>query len=1487
MRTHDSRHPRARSAASARLALCLGLLAAGALGLPAAAAAQGVWRLTVAVVDGSTPPPGVEMTYRARCFYYPPEPDVPADDWGYASDGINWWRWCGVDLPIGPEVEINVEQNPYAIRAYPTQAALYYDSANYTGCLSSPVCDNETQIGLGATQGSIYGYVRLASDQTPLPDVTVVAYDTNGVQRGIAQTDSDGRYEFVKPNAQPHEVENHWALPLQHFLPPGEAVYRDFRVFAAVVGAGTPPYMATEPTTRAFSSFSMGRKDFNIGSPEGDEQDPNEDTAEEETPTYRPPPCPPDDECCNAPSAEGKPVRLTTGTVYFSQVDAVINGIGRKLEFARRYNSRRALNNLAGAFGRGWEHSLEKSITMVVPNHLLRLNAGTGGPLYFQDSDRDGSFEPSIPITERSSIVASGGGYTREFDFGGTETYDANGRLIAQTDRVGNVTSLNRDVDGRLTAVVLPGGRTLYLDYAGDRVSQLRGPSSSLATYSYTPEGLLERVDYASGSGYVFTYDGEGQVLTVADLSGRVIESHSYASGKALTSEIAGGQERLSFNYTAGSTVVADATGRTTTYGITQAAGLKRVYSASTACTACGQNQSGSWGYDARGRAYLRQWVDEDGVRHVVNYTYDANDNVSGVSLPLGRTASYTHDDEGRMLTRVAPDGALTSWIQGPAGPLSITDPLDRTTTIGYSPAGQVSSVTNPEGEATTLTYDASGDLASVTDPLMHTASFGYDDLGRRTSVTDPLGRTTAIAYDSAGNVTRITVHDLTHTDFTYDAGGRRDSLTDPAGRVTRYGYDAYGRLKTIQDPAGATTRYDYDAMSRISAITDAREKPTGFAYDTLGRMIQMTYPGGATESYTFDAMGRMKTKTDPRGILTTYQYDAADRLTSMSFSDGTPARSFTYDMAGRLLSAQNGTDTLTWTYDAAGQRLAEASSRNGTTVAYTYDDAGRRLTVALDGSVVASYVYDDASRLTTLASGGEAFSFSYDAASQRTAVTAPNGVETSYLYDPLGRLTNLLAVLNGTTPIAAFMYTYNTTGNRTTKATAEYSEAYSYDALDRLIGVERSGTLTGRSFYRYDTVGNRTTTQIDSMVASALHNERNQIVSSSGGGPLRVRGALDEPANVLVNGQPAQMLNGNTFEATIAAVPGTNSFSVEATDGSGNVKIQTYEVDVPAQAVSYSYDPSGNLTQKVEGAETWAYEWDAENQLKRVTRNGLEYVRFSYDPLGRRIEVLPSEPNSLATGMVYDGEDILHVDGGTTFGRTTTLYTHGPGIDEPLMSQDTRFDFRGNSFPGLRRYYHADGLGSIVKVTGLAGATIGEARYDAWGNVESGNLRPHAFTGREWDPETGLYYYRARYYDPTLGRFLSEDPIGAASGDANFYAYVFNSPVNFRDPSGLAPGDQRYGLPNEFWRWAHRNAMQATDLTKTEAMEAYKEWKRLGQPGPDSKGKYGPRGGRGGATPRAPLIIMLSPCLLPNPFWGIDPATGECKPTPNSCGGS
>jgi RHS repeat-associated protein len=159
-----------------------------------------------------------------------------------------------------------------------------------------------------------------------------------------------------------------------------------------------------------------------------------------------------------------------------------------------------------------------------------------------------------------------------------------------------------------------------------------------------------------------------------------------------------------------------------------------------------------------------------------------------------------------------------------------------------------------------------------------------------------------------------------------------------------------------------------------------------------------------------------------------------------------------------------------------------------------------------------------------------------------------------------------------------------------------------------------------------------------------------------------------------------------------------------------------------------------------------------------------------------------------VTTGYTYDGTAVLR----EIRGSTTLKYVHGPAIDEPLAVDD------GASLS----YVHADGLGCVVRMTSAAGAVTQTRQYDAWGNLETGATEPgYAFTGREWDPETGLHYYRARYFDPAVGRFISEDPLspaylarvgglttGRLATDASSYVYAGNRPTTYTDPLGLCP---------------------------------------------------------------------------------------------------
>ncbi|HSY58577.1 MAG TPA: RHS repeat-associated core domain-containing protein, partial [Terriglobales bacterium] len=211
--------------------------------------------------------------------------------------------------------------------------------------------------------------------------------------------------------------------------------------------------------------------------------------------------------------------------------------------------------------------------------------------------------------------------------------------------------------------------------------------------------------------------------------------------------------------------------------------------------------------------------------------------------------------------------------------------------------------------------------------------------------------------------------------------------------------------------------------------------------------------------------------------------------------------------------------------------------------------------------------------------------------------------------------------------------------------------------------------------------------------------------------------------------------------------------------------------------SASYAYDYNGNTTSKTVSAGTTNYTWDYENRLASVTLPGTGgSITFKYDPLGRRIQkVFTQNSTTTTTNYLYDGSNaIADIDQN---GNVLARYAETQNIDEPLAQLRS----------GTTSYYEADGLGSVTSLSGSSGSLANTYTYDSFGNLTASTgsvTNRFQYTAREFDSESGLYYYRARYYDPNAGRFLSEDPLRYWA-DVNFYPYTYSNPTNLQDPSG------------------------------------------------------------------------------------------------------
>ncbi len=500
---------------------------------------------------------------------------------------------------------------------------------------------------------------------------------------------------------------------------------------------------------------------------------------------------------------------------------------------------------------------------------------------------------------------------------------------------------------------------------------------------------------------------------------------------------------------------------------------------------------------------------------------------------------------------------------------------------------------------------------------------------------------------------------------------------------------------------------------------------------------MAVTDARGQTTSFAYNGVGQLIRRTNPLGQVTTFTYDLARNLVLTVDAKGQRLE-FSYDAANQLVqkvlkdAAGVVTDTVTLAYDPLGSLASAADADSHLT--FTTDALGRvtQVQTAATSAQPAStigYTYDlSGNRVTMMDPRGAVTASAYDALNRLTSVTSPAGT-TTVAYDALGRRTSLTRP-NGT------------------QTTATYDAASQLTDLVHTAGVS---TLS-RFAYTYDAVGNRATRTTPTGVAAYTYDGLNRLTQAQQPDPV-------DPLQVLTE--------------TFAYDPVGNRTASHLATG------QLYDAAnrlLEDSAFTYQYDLTGNLTSKTAkatGAAT-TYTYDVENRLVAVTGPGLT-AGYAYDPLGRRIA---KTVNGVATRYAYDQEDmLLEYDGANV---PQVRYTHGPGIDEPLARVDV--------VSGQTVFYHADGLGSLTELTDGSGAVVQRYSYDAFGAIlaSPGTVtQPYTFTGREFDPETGLYYYRARYYDSTTGRLLQEDPIGFAGG-INFYAYVKNNPVNVLDPFGL-----------------------------------------------------------------------------------------------------
>lgn len=596
------------------------------------------------------------------------------------------------------------------------------------------------------------------------------------------------------------------------------------------------------------------------------------------------------------------------------------------------------------------------------------------------------------------------------------------------------------------------------------------------------------------------------------------------------------------------------------------------------------------------------------------------------------------------------------------------------------------------------------------------------------------------------------------------------------AGNVTSFAYDTKGNLISATDPLNHTITLTYNQFGQPASVTDPLNQTTQFGYDAQGNFATATDPLGNVTQRVYDAVSRLVSLTDPRGFSTQFRYDDLNRLTEIADARQKITR-FAYDPNGNLLSVTDAKGQITsYAYDNT-DRLASRTDALGRIERYEYDKNGNLVKFTDRKGQVSTFAYDAQNqRVGASYANGRTRTYTYDAVGRLASVEDSFSGRIDFIYDILDRLTHIV------TPQGVIEYRYDAIGRRTRMTVAgQQPVTYTYDAASRLTQVAQGSQVITLG---YDAAGRRTVLAYSNGTTTTYgYDAASRLTSITHAGPLGLIESVTYAYDAGGNRTSINRANG-------PALLSPSAMTAAAYDVA-NQQIQF-------NAATLTYDANGNLTS--DGVNS--YTWDALNQLEAISGSGLT-ASFTYDALGRRII---KTVNGVTTSYLYDGFDIVQEIVG---GAVSAAYLRSLNIDEPFVRQSAS----GNEF------YHADALGSTLALTNAAGTVTTRYSYEPFGKttITGNSSNPFQYTGRENDG-TGLYYYRARYYDPTASRFTSRDPLGFPNfdDDPTLYAYVSNNPVTYADSYGLAK--DKKGLPGQQGRSGPLSA-DDTIITKGKAI--------------------------------------------------------------------
>lgn len=980
---------------------------------------------------------------------------------------------------------------------------------------------------------------------------------------------------------------------------------------------------------------------------------------------------------------------------------------------------------------------------------------------------------------------------------------------------------------GKITSVDNGMGRALNFTYTGDQVTSIDDGNGRSVSYSYDVDGNLTQFTDLMGQAHTYEYSSPGlmtKYFKPQNPTDAVIEN-TYDSLDRVQSQV-------------------DIMGHNHTY------------------------------YIAGSRSEIVDPVGNSEVRY-----YDSNDNEVRIIDALGNVTTSEFDGLGRLVKQVEPEGNYTTWVYDLNNNIlteaRVPKPGSTLPTIynykTYNLAwNKPDAFTDGRLLTTYFTYDAlTGDLIKIERmPIgldTPTVEMTYNSRGQVLTKTDETGIVTSYIYDTGTEVLLSVVQDygssphlnLT-TNFGYDAVGNLTSVEDPLGRTTYFVFDDLRRLTTREEtsPFNHQTLFEYDQNSNSTLV----KRETGdignpwqeyaFTYSLSDKKLTAEQPGGATSYWFYDSADRMYKTEDAEGREYIYTFDELNRVIEVLDPTAVTSEIRSYSANGKLVSIEDA---------------------RGNVTSYTLDGFDRVVETAYpDSTSERVEFYDEDDNIWTFRNrAGDLIYRSYDVLNRIDSKTT-GFITTTYTYDLAGRLlTAEKPVITGDPSTGVFEQQWDSAGRfvkeiypdakevafeldangNVTKIT--YPDGYYvdrlYDELNRLTDIKLNGDTASAASFAYDPLSRRTGLALSSGSTVSydwqLNNDLATLSNNMGGAPL-----VQAYTYNAVHQMTEQTFNDDRYSWHPTAA-GTVSY-----DTAGDTN-QYPEVD----SVPFTYNANGCLTS--DGVASYAY--DDENHMIAAYAAGLT---FSYDPFHRQSAKFGGAVN---TRYIYSGWQRL-AEYDSDMDTLLNRFVYGTRLDEPLIEV---------SAAGTLKFLHANHQGSIMATTDDTGAVVDWNSYSPFGENFTVYGTTVGFTGQRFDVESNLYYYKRRYYEPKLGRFLQPDPIGyqieAACGcscaggcgdDAqysllNLYDYAMNSPLQFSDPYGLAPCPQAEKEYEECLR-------KCLEMEKELLGMEDKLGEGLGAGIMSKKLAYGKSGSTGGA----PSKMAGFPTWLAKIYYGSEP---------------